>query len=232
MIFSGHQPNFLPYMGVFYKMFQSDIFVLDDDVQYSNKGLHNKNYIYSNGQKREIIVPVRQNMGDLINEVRIVKESNWQKKMERSLVYSYGKAPYFEEVYPVIQMHIDAGYEYLNDLNRELILDIAYRMGLKCKIIIASKDVPTDLKKNERNIYQCKKLGCNVYYSGVGGKGYNDEKMYRENHIKIVYSDYKPVVYRQYGSKGRPFIENLSVADYLFNNGFKIPEEWAKMEDR
>ena len=32
MILTSHQPNFLPYMGVFYKAFKSDVLVLSDDV--------------------------------------------------------------------------------------------------------------------------------------------------------------------------------------------------------
>ncbi len=229
MIFSGHQPNFLPYMGVFYKMFQSDVFVLDDDVQYSNKGLHNKNFIMANGQKTEIVVPVKKEFGDRIRDVMIFYETNWQRKMLKSLQCSYAKAPHFEEVYPVIEWHIMNDYAFLYDMNKALLLEIAEKMGLKCRIVVASEDAPTAMKKNERNVYQCKYFGCNVYYSGVGGKDYNDEEMYAKEGIKVVYSDYQPTEYRQYGGKGRPFIPNLSVADYLFNNGFKIPEEWTKL---
>lgn len=39
MILTSHQPNFLPYMGVFYKAYRSDILVLSDDVQFSKKGI-------------------------------------------------------------------------------------------------------------------------------------------------------------------------------------------------
>lgn len=67
------------------------------------------------------------------------------------------------------------------------------------------------------------KSGCNTYYSGTGGKAYNDEQMYSNAGIKIIYSDYKPLHYKQ---QGHEFIENLSVIDYLFNCGFEIPEEW------
>ncbi len=229
MIFSGHQPNFLPYMGFFYKMFQSDVFVLDDDVQYSSKGLHNKNYIYSNGQKTEIIVPVKHEFGDRINDVRILYNNNWKRKMLRSFQCSYSKAPYFGEVYDMLHYHIMEDYEFLCSLNYNLIMDIAERLGIEACVKIASEDLPTDLKKNERNVFQCKKLHCNIYYSGIGGKEYNDERLFEENGIKILYSDYLPTPYRQHGAKGRPFLANLSIVDYLFNKGFEIPEEWKKL---
>ena len=43
MILTSHQPDFLPYMGFFYKTARSDVLVLSDDVQFSKSGMHNWN---------------------------------------------------------------------------------------------------------------------------------------------------------------------------------------------
>ena len=40
-----HQPNYIPWLGYFYKIYESDIFVFLDDVQFSNKGMQNYHYI-------------------------------------------------------------------------------------------------------------------------------------------------------------------------------------------
>lgn len=225
-VFSGHQPNFLPYMGYFYKMFQSDVFVLDDDVQYSQGAYHNTNFIKVNGRRFKITVPVSYDYRDPINAVRICYERNWQRKLLRTISINYGKAPHFEEGYSLLEEHISRNYEYLADLNIVLIKDIVERLHIGCKILVASQDIPTELTSNARNIYQCLALGGNVYYSGIGGKDYNDEAAYRENGIDLVYSDYEPVKYRQVG--GGEFIENLSVIDYIFNQGFHLPDSWRR----
>lgn len=224
-VFSGHQPNFLPYMGVFYKMYRSDVFVLDDDVQYSRDGLHNANFIKSNGAKHRLTVPVQYDFGDPINKVRVCYNQPWRVKMLRTLKCSYSKAKHFEEGYEMIERHLFNAPELLVDLNIGLIREIADRFGFRGKLVVASETVPTTLKKNERNLYQCLQLGGNVYYSGEGGRAYNDEKLFQSHGVRIAYSDYVPVQYRQVG---RPFVENLSVIDYIFNNGFDIPEEWHK----
>lgn len=226
-VFSGHQPNFIPYLGFFYKMLRSDVFVLDDDVQYSNDGLHNANFLKIGGSRYKIVVPVNVKFGDRINEARICYERNWVDKMLKTIKMNYGKTPFFEEGYEFMSRHLNAGYELLSDMNIAMISEIAERLGLQTKIVIASKDVPTDRKNNERNVYQCVQLGADVYYSGVGGKAYNDEQMYADDGIKIVYSDFKPFVYRQ---TGKEFVDNLSIIDYVMNMGFTMPNEWKKLD--
>ena len=225
VVFSGHQPNFIPYMGFFYKMFKSDIFVLDDDVQYSCTELQNSNFIKVNGQAHRITVPVHYHFGDPINRVEIDYNKGWREKLLKTLRMNYGKAPYFDLGYQLMEKHLMETPYLLNNLNVGLLKDIATGFDLKCKILIASEDVPTPMKNNARNIFQCTQLGGTVYYSGVGGRAYNDEAEYADAGIQIVYSDYKPVQYKQ-GKGG--FIPNLSVLDYIFYNGFSLPEDWRK----
>ena len=235
VVFSGHQPNFLPYMGFFYKIFKSDIFVLDDDVQYTSSGCshkdgiivrHNSNVIRVGDEAKKITVPVKQELGDRINEVRIVDDGRWKEKLMKTVRCNYGKHPYAELGLSILSEALDTNYERLSDLNIRLINDIVNGFGFETKIIVTSRDVPTKLTSNARNIFQCSKVGANVYYSGVGGKAYNDEKAYAKNGIRLEYSDYVPVRYRQFHKKD--FIEDLSVLDYVFNCGFQIPEDWSK----
>lgn len=226
-VYSGHQPNFIPYMGMFYKMFQSDVFVLDDDVQYSKGCLHNANYIIANGKKYKIIVPVNYKFGDLINEVRIVYEPDWIRKMLKTIRLNYGKAPHFEEVYELLERELCARPAFLAELNQRLIIEIARRMGIECKVVIASERFFTEKHKNERNVEQGVELGCDVYYSGIGGTKYNNHAMYEANGISVLYSDYTPLQYEQII---KPSIDNLSAIDYLMMKGFELPNEWKRMK--
>ena len=225
MIFSGHQPNFLPYMGVLYKMFMSDVFVLDDDVQYSRDGLHNSNFVKICGERHRITVPVHVTLGDAINEVKISYERDWQSKMLMTLNMNYRKAKHFDEGYEFVERYLGKKYDFLCDMNVDMLKEMVSRFGIGARIVIASIDVPTKLKNNERNVFQCSKLGCDVYYSGVGGKAYNDEGMYERNGIAVVYSDFEPIPYKQLGKE---FVPYLSVIDYVMNNGFNLPVEWKK----
>lgn len=225
IVFSGHQPNFLPYMGYFYKMFKSDIFVLDDDVQYSTDAWHNTNFIRVGKDRHRITIPVSYDFGDCINQVKICYQKPWLDKFLKTVKMNYGKAEHFGEGFEFLERHLNKRPEYLCDLNIAMITEIKERFGLRCEIIIASKEVPTELKNNDRNVYQCFMLGGNVYYSGIGGKDYNNEELYEMNGIKLEYTDYEPVRYKQ---AGYGFVENLSVIDYILNQGFVIPDTWGR----
>ena len=39
------QPNYLPWLGVFYQIYKNDIFVFYDDVPYDKGGWRNRNKI-------------------------------------------------------------------------------------------------------------------------------------------------------------------------------------------
>ena len=227
IVFSGHQPNFLPYMGFFYKMYRSDVFVLDDDVQFSSKEWTNKNYIKVGPDPYRITIPVNCPFGTPINQVKIAYDRDWDRKLIETIRMNYSRARHFKEGFDFIDGHLGCRANYLSDLNTAMIKEIAGRFGIQTKIVVASERFGTIEKtRNDRNIWQCEMLNGQIYYSGIGGKDYNDEEAFARHGIKIVYTDYKPVQYKQVGR--HPFLENLSVLDYIMNCGFTIPEEWKK----
>ena len=44
-VISIHQPNFLPWLGYFYKIYKSDVFVILDNVQFAKNSIANRNRI-------------------------------------------------------------------------------------------------------------------------------------------------------------------------------------------
>ena len=68
-----HQPCYIPYIGIFYKMYEADKFVFLDDAQYSNGYVFNWNTIkVSNGTCR-LRIPIKYEFGDAINQVKMRK---------------------------------------------------------------------------------------------------------------------------------------------------------------
>lgn len=222
MILSSHQPNFLPYMGLFYKVFKADIFVLSDEHQFSKSGMHNFNYIRIGNNQHRVTVPVSYSFGDRIMDVRISYSKDWVSEFLKTLSINYKKASYFNIAYPFFEAIFSEKHEKLVSLNINLFKQIVERMGLKVEIKI-SHELGLKKKKEERILEMCKLFDVRTYYSGIGGVQYNNPENYKKAGVNLVYSDYKPFPYKQLGEG---FIENLSVLDWIFNMGFQIPEEW------
>ena len=139
IVFSGHQPNFAPYMGFFYKMFQSDVFVIDDDVQFTSSDWTNRNFLKIAGKRHRVTIPVAFDFGDPINSVRIHRDERWVRKLMESVRMSYHKAPFFDVGYSLMERHLCTGQTFLIDVNLGIIREIAEGFGLDCKILIASR---------------------------------------------------------------------------------------------
>lgn len=227
MILTSHQPNFLPYMGFFYKIYRSEIFVLSDDVYFSKKGMHNWNIIKVKNGSQKITIPVNAHHDTRLCDVMISEPKSTLPKIVRTLEETYAKTKYFNEGQEITNIINDIS---TNDkvplvfLNIAIIKYILKRMGIDRTIVISTKDLHITGNKDDRIINMCKEMKADIYYSGMGAKKYHENKKYKENNIRLIYSDYKPVVYHQkYGS----FISNMSIIDYIFNNGYKLPEDWS-----
>lgn len=72
MIVASHQPNFLPYMGFFYKAAKCDVLVFSDDVQFSKKGMHNWNRIKTPSGEAKLTLPVHAH-----HDMRLADSAGW-----------------------------------------------------------------------------------------------------------------------------------------------------------
>lgn len=227
MILASHQPDFFPYMGYFYKIWKSDVFIFSNDVQFSKSGRHNYNEIMTANGPQRFTLPVSQHTVNL-NEIKIMADSRKIEEMLKTLRQSYQKAPHFEEVFPFLASMLWTA-PIVSDLamfNSHCIMSICFKLGIM-PLFRHSSMLMTKGRKDERIIELCEIAKADTYYSGSGAKDYHIEADYKAAGINLVYSDYCPVEYPQTvpGQKGEPkFVApNLSVIDYLMNCGFQNP---------
>lgn len=211
-----HQPNYIPWLGYFYKIYQSDIFVFLDDVQYSNQGMHNFHYIKTKTGPLRLKIPVIQTLGDKILEVKIKHEIDWRKNHLEQILLNYSKADYFEEVYTDFSAILAGSYDYLSDFNIAIIEFICKKLGIKFNFSRSSEFKIYSVKE-EKIIEICKNLGGSIYYSGTGARAYQHEEKFIENGINLKYSEYKVFNYTQ---QFIGFQSNVTILDFLMNCGY------------
>jgi hypothetical protein len=222
-VISIHQPNYLPWIGYFDKIAKSDIFVFLDTVEFSKGSFTNRNRIkLSSGTAHWLTVPVltKDTGSPPIKDIRVNNAVNWQKKHLETIRQNYGKASFFPEVFPFLSQVMQAGaWPLLRDLNIALIKALLEQAGVSTKVYVASElDIDYGAKqKSELLLAICKHFGAGTYLSGKGARQYNDETLFKEQGVNIIYQSFQYPVYEQlYGA----FLADLSVVDFMFYRGF------------
>jgi len=91
------QSNFLPWRGYFDFIREVDLFIIEDDLQYTKGDWRNRNKIKTPRGAEWITVPVNyKRTGQLIEQTQIDYSTPWAKKMMNRIRESYRSAPCFE----------------------------------------------------------------------------------------------------------------------------------------
>jgi hypothetical protein len=215
-IISIHQPNYIPWLGYFYKISQSDCFVFLDDAQFSNEGMHNFHYIKTSQGRSRLKIPVQQTLGDRIMDVRTKDELNWKTKHLGLIAANYNKARFFTEVYSDFSHILLQNYSSLSGMNASIIRLFCEKLGIKVEFITSS-DLKIFTTREEKILNLCTALYADVYCSGTGAQTYQKEENFTKRGIQLRYLEFTPFTYeQQWGG----FCSNVSILDYLFNCGY------------
>ena len=213
----GHQPQFLPYLGIFNKILKSDIFVFVDSVKFSKKSWYNRTLIKD---KKDIIsyltIPVIQE-NIFIKDIKIANQL-WKKKQLKSIELIYKQTNYFKELFPMIEKIVKNKSNFLIDYTIPSMQIILENLGFSNKRIFTQSSENITGVKNDLLINITKHFNSKKYLSGLGAKNYVDEIYLNNNGIEHEFIDFEHPIYKQ---QGKIFSPNLSVIDCIFNIGFQ-----------
>ncbi|MGK0313802.1 MAG: hypothetical protein ACI86M_000011 [Saprospiraceae bacterium] len=219
-----HQPNFLPWMGYFYKIAQCDTFVFFEDVEYTKRSFIRRVKIHKPHKVDEdkyLIVPLQKHSDFAdIAELKLLIDPIWQRRIKAQIHQSYSKTPCYAQLESILDTFFTDKWEaeYFINFSTEIILHIARKLELECEWKYSSS---LGIKKQsaEANIEIIKKVGGSKYISGLGAKKYQTKDQYLDQGIQLIYSDY-PTRFR---NKNLPtHFMNKSVISYL---------AWYKLEE-
>lgn len=218
MIISIHQPNYLPWLGYFHKIANSEVFVFLDNVPYTKNSLINRNKIKTQRGANWMTLSVLTKglNGQLIGDAEINNGMPWREIHWRTIKANYSKAPYFQDYKDRFENVYQKEWKNLADLNETLVELICEILGIRNVKFVRASELGVYGKSTSLLISICKAVGADTYLSGNGGKKYMDEELFEKEGIKLKYSEFRHPVYNQlWGS----FVPNLSVIDFIFNEG-------------
>lgn len=211
------QPGYLPWLGFFELMCNCDLFVLLDDVQYTKKDWRSRNRIRTQKGWMWLTVPVltKGKFNQCILDVRIDNSINWQRKHLNSIVSNYSPAPFFKKYIQHLAQIYTNRWEYLIDIDLELIRFLSWELGIRTPLLRSSKlNIKTEA--NQRVIDICKKVGADILYDSHGALDFIEHRRFEEEKITVLFQDYSHPVYKQVFE---PFVSHMSVLDLILNYG-------------
>jgi len=222
VILAAQQPNYLPWIGFFHKVASADLLVLADHVQYSRRGITNRNVIKGPAGPVRLTVPVLTSgqPGVVISEARIDNASPWRRSHWRTIQTCYGRAPHFASHAEFFESLLAREWTRLAPLNEEIIRYMMRAFGIE-KRILRSSELRPEGAKTELVVSLCRLTGAEVYLSGTGARKYMDEDACRRAGLTVRYQQFRHPVYPQLHG---PFLPNLSALDLLFNVGSQAGE--------
>ena len=177
-----HQPEHFPYMGFFDKMDSADLFVILDDVQYTKNNWQNRNrFLNKNNVEEFFTVQVEKNATKKLLKDVLVVEGPWKNKNVKKIKQNLNI-----DIKPILS------YRKLIDINMESIRWGITQLGIHTPIIFSSTlNISTTGSQRLADI--CFKTNATEYISGLGGKSYLDESLFK---CKVTY--HKPNIKNPY----------------------------------
>ena len=244
------QPYFMPYIGYFQAINAVDKYIISEHVNFIKGSWINKNRLrFKNNPDYLIIVPLKgASSNRLISELQIDNNQDWVGKILKNVAVSYKKAPFFLEVFPLIEKVLSPKYEYIHQLNASSIVSIARYLDIDTNIQICTDDyLPLERElmsiengdyslfkefeqlKTERKVIRivkmCRNEGAEVYINAIGGVNIYSREEFKNYGINLKFIKMDDIIYNQ---QSKDFISNLSIIDVLMHNGKEGTQKMLK----
>ncbi|HTA62686.1 MAG TPA: WbqC family protein [Bacteroidia bacterium] len=219
-----HQPDFMPWLGLFNKINKADEFIILDHVVNNPKSAEfwcRRVKMLIGGKEKWMSVSLKKDEQHLfipINKMEISMDEKTNKKFIQSVELNYKKAPYFKDVFYLIENYFSLPTVNLAQKNVWFIKEVMSKLNIDTLVSLSSEMEPR-FSSNELLIDLLKKCGATVYLCGAGAGAYQKDELYIEQNIEVIYNNFNHPIYKQFNST--EFVKGLSIIDVLMNLGFE-----------
>lgn len=235
------QPYFFPYLGYFQLVAAVDKFLLYDNLNYIQKGWVHRNRIRLKGQGEFYCsVPlVHPSSFVKIKDVQVDRSRRWPAKFLDLLAFNYKKAPFFEEVFALVQTIVNHDTSRLTEVNCRGIMAIAGYLEIAAHITCDSapyQEFETAVEDGDRSglmralsaqtgvtdvkvlriLYLCRMEHANHYINAIGGQALYPREVFARNGVRL---DFLQTRFTPYPQQEDTFIPGLSILDVLMHCG-------------
>jgi hypothetical protein len=220
-----HQPDMMPWLGFFNKIYKADAWVILDHTTNNPRDAAfwgRRVKILVNGDGKWLSLPLKKPdipglIGIPINKMEFNNNDRtvYQKAL-KTVEDNYINSPYFRETYPIVEEFLLSTEKNMCKRNLSFIFRMMEVLNIETEIIYSS-ELECNFKSTELLVEILQKVNGNTYLCGGGAVGYQKDELFGQAGIKLCYNNYKHPVYDQLGAKN--FIPGLSIIDAIFSIG-------------
>lgn len=186
---------YLPPINYFKAWILADKCIIDVNEYFVKQTYRNRCTILGADGKLDLVVPIhKRNSKQLIKDVKLSNDENWQKIHWKSIEAAYRSSPYFEfyedSFFP---FYNKKKHTFLTDFNLELMNTICPLLGISTKINLSQQYIEPS---NEMIDFRAK----------ISPKNKSLNEIEQQSYIQVF-------------SDKLGFQKNLSIVDLLFNEG-------------
>jgi hypothetical protein len=209
------QPYLFPYIGYYQLAYYSDVYVFYDDVNYIKGGYINRNNILANSVSQRFTWPIEKASSfKKINQLEFSKNS---RKILSTIRQSYSKAPYFLDVFPLIERVLQPDNYNVAAVASSSIIEVFNYLGIEKKFIFSSElSYDRELPAQDKLFEICNIIGATDYCNALGGIDLYSKSDFLENNINLYFLKPTSVSYKQQNDEFVPFLSMIDVL--MFNS--------------
>lgn len=199
-----------------------DKFVFYDDVNFIKQGWINRNRILVSNKDSLFTVPLKNASSfTQINETVINQPlfERWKTKLLQTIALNYKKAPFFNEVFLLLEQVLEEQYAFIAQLAvKSVVLTSAY-LGINTRFCTSSETYKNKgLIRHERLIDICKQENATHYINAIGGQVLYKKEDFIKEGIRLDFIKTLPLSYKQFNDE---FVPWLSIIDVLMFNSIE-----------
>lgn len=230
------QPYFFPYLGYFDLIYNVDLFLVYDTVQYIRRGwIHRNRVIHQSGEGWQYIsIPVNKASFNIsyrtpILDVKVTNSKPWKQHLLGQLAHYEKTAPHAEQTIKFVSECLAIDEPSLSRLNVQTLVDCVRLLNLDFRYQFCSDlDIELDMghSAEERILDLCEFFGAKEYVNLPGGVDLYHPEVFATRNIKLTFRDLPAFIYP---TGPYVFEPHLSIIDVLMWNR---PEEIKKYLDK
>ena len=187
-----HQPNFLPRLSTLAKIYQSDVWIVLNDVQFTRRDYQHRTRLArldDPAHQQWLTLPVHLPHGrtTMINQVRLADLDRCRRRVPALLQQHYRKSPHWRQFRTTLDEITDllAATDRLDDVAESSTRGLLRLLGWSGRIV-RSNSLPARPGRSQRLADLASAVGANAYLCGEGGMRYLDHTPFRSAGITVV----------------------------------------------